>query len=445
MVRLLAIILFCFTPLIQAATLELKLDKTRLETGKFLLAKIIYRGTQTPGRIDLSQWQDDFFIDRNDAEISSSGDGLVEAEINVRLYPRHSGNLILEAIALGGAIARPAHVLVVDPVRNGIDATPKLRLKKNIYWADQPIDIEIEVPLHDARNNVVADDFELENFEVTRLTNRRIKTKRGVSVVLRWMILTARKGTYTLELPAIQQRGRGRFRFYLPPLSLRIKPLPAYLPPTVAVGKPAIETEVLQQRQHQAFLQINVSHHGRLPEQLAGFSELIETLGVAESAIEVTHENYDGIARRRYTIALPAWFLPQHVAFNLDYFDTDSGRLKTLHPQTPLLWQLPHYMLWLGILIVTILLFFALSQADKLAAGLRQRYRLRQQILQADDAQQLRHLLLNHSGEKTLFGWRKNQHKKQAEEIAEELNRACFARDHHILQDQLKRDCMKTV
>ena len=442
--RILALTLLFFLPALQAATLELQLDKSRLENGKFLLAKIIYRGVKTPGALDLSQWREDFFIDRNDPEISTSADGQVEVDISARLYPRRSGDLILQAIALGGAIARPAHVLVAAPIRNGVDATPKLRALKSYYWADQAIDIVIEAPLHDARNEIVADDFVAENFSVVRLPDRRIKTAQGESVLLHWRLLSARKGFHSLELPTIQQRGRGRFRFHLPKLSLRIKPLPAYLPPTVIVGQPMLTSSLQQNGEQAKILQIEITNHGRLPTQPEGMAELFQSLGVEESAIESRDEIREGVARRIYRIQLPTWFAPQRAEINLAYFNSESGRLENLHHRTPWLWRLPRYMTWLGLLIALLALIFIFYRIDQLAERLRQRHRLRQQIRQSANAHQIRRLLLQYSQTKTLQEWRKQQRKASARQVAEALNRACFGRERSA-PESIRKDCLKLL
>ena len=210
-----------------SADLNVQLNKNETEMGKFIVAMISYHGEKTPGLPDLSDWEEKFYVDVQGNESFELSDGWLQSETRVRLYPRISGKLSLASLALGGAIAKSQQLIVKPLIRNEIDSTPIMQPLQSDYWADQAIMINVDISLYENRNNVVVDDLEIEGFVVRSLKPKRISTEAGDVIRLQWMLLTPSPGNYEIELPSIQQRGRSRFRFYLPKLKLTIRPIPA--------------------------------------------------------------------------------------------------------------------------------------------------------------------------------------------------------------------------
>ncbi len=426
MVKQIALLLLFFSTALPAAQFEVQLDRNRVEQGKFLIAELIYRGPSDPGLPDLTLWQDDFFVDAYDPELADTADGGIEWTQQARLYPRRQGRFSLDAIATGGAIARPQSIEVLAPLRGGIDITPDVQPLQPAYWADQTIIVSLDMPLHDPRNEVIANDFETPHFRVTRLPDQRLKTAQGISMRLRWMLLSPRKGHYQIELPAIVQRGRGRFRFYLPPIKVQIQPLPAYLSPAIPVGKPAISHRI-EQQQHLKILHLEVRQPGRLPETLSGFSELQQALGIDDTAVRIDNSFSDGVAIRQYEMTLPRWLMPRRPSWKLAYFDTERGQADRLDHKMPLLWQWPHVMTQ-GLVVGGLLLLMLLAwRVYPYLHDWRQRRKLRQQIMQAQTACEIRQLLLAYSGMKTLQQWTSAKSPERLRQLSEWLDRACFA------------------
>ena len=427
-----------------SAELSLELDKTAIEMGKYAVASISYVGSHDPGAADLSQWRDDFFIDPIDTELEATEQGQIHTLTRLRLYPRRSGDLSLDSIALGGSFIKPQHLLISPSIRNGIDATPRLLPMKASYWADQAIDIRVEVALHDQRNEVVAADFELPGFSLQTLKPERVKTPTGDRIRLGWIIMSPQKGHYRIELPAIDQRGRGRFRFYLPPLQLNIQPIPAYLPPTVAVGQLRVDSGLSTSTGGQRQWQLTVENEGRLPPQLEGLQALLDKLGIDELDLQVLNDSEDstGLTRRMYTIPLPAWYLGGSQTLQLPFFNTATGRLETLHHQLPTAWQLPRPALWGAIFLLTLLLFYGGYRLNRQADKIRQRWRYRQAIQQAQTAHQLRRQLLLYHQARTLTDWARLQ-TKPTQQLACELNAACFGEGSQPSLGTLKKSCLR--
>ncbi len=442
MVRHWLLLLWLFPGLLQAAELALHLDKTRAQLGKIFKAHIVYISEKTPDAPDLSAWRKDFFIDRGDTDETLLKDGRIETDFSLRLFPRHSGSLKLDDIALGGAIANGATLQVSPPIHSGVDATPRLQALKPYYWADEAIDVRIRMAVYDARNVIKADDFELPGFAVMRLPDRHFVAAKQPMIELHWRLSTLQKGRYRIELPAITQRGRGRYQFHLPRLTLHIKPLPAYLPANVAVGQPSLTSQLSTDAQQPA-LTVTVQNSGRLPAQLAGLDEALQPLGDALSAPQVLNQNRQGVAIRQYRITLRPWLWPQRPLLKLVYFDTESGRQKTLHQRLPLLWNAPARAKWALLALLLLLTLWLMKRLYRAGLRWRERRRWRRQLLEAQDAHQLRRLLINRCAVPTLQAWQQQCASNRADALVERLNRACFSAQADLELAQLKKDCVK--
>lgn len=429
MVKLLILSFLLMLNLVHAANLELELSKNQLEMGKHLTATFSYEGDTKPEQIDLGLWQDDFYIEQGDAELSYTTSGAIISTTKARLYPRHSGNITLDAIALGGSFVKPQHIKVSPSIRNKRDATPSVDVLKSHYWADEPITIRINAPLHDALNQVIAKEWLVNGFIITQLPS--IKT--ATNVQLKWIIYTPFKGQYALELPAIVQRGKGRFRFHLPKLHFTVKPLPAYLPSSVASGSIKISSEIIHKKQHKV-LQLRLKKIGHLPEEIEGFQAFINALSENELALNIQQENSvkQGVSRRKININLPNWLWNPDLKLTLSTFNTQTGRLqKTQHP-LPKVNTIPppaqHALIAIGILSLLI----ALSLLNKIAKKWHQHQQLKKQLNHAKNAQELRLILLSNQPLKTLSHWAYKTHTADAIKIRDLLNQACYQADSNM-------------
>ncbi|MCK4709454.1 MAG: hypothetical protein KAU21_12620, partial [Gammaproteobacteria bacterium] len=94
---LIMILSLLFSSRIIAAELSVTLDKSEAEMGKYFLADIRYQGESAAGEFNLTEWQDNFYIDLQDSETVDIGidKELQQKTSRVRLYPRHSGQITL--------------------------------------------------------------------------------------------------------------------------------------------------------------------------------------------------------------------------------------------------------------------------------------------------------------------------------------------------------------
>ncbi len=438
MVKLLALLLFSHT--LNAASLELKLSRQHVEMGKSITATFTYQGRTQPNPIDLSLWQNNFYIEQDDADTSNLDTQTIISISKARLYPRRTGQITLDAIAQGGSFVKPQTINVSASIRNNIDATPQIHPLKNTYWADQAIPIRIDVARHDPRNQIIAKEWLVEGFNITPLPSIKTATR----VQLQWLIYTPAQGLYELELPAIIQRGRGRFRYHLPKLKLNIKPLPAYLPGSVATGKPHISSQVIQKNQNK-ILQLTLSKQGHLPQNIEGLQQFIQHLSSDELAlnIQTTEQQQHGTTTRHIYITLPNWLWGQKRNIELTYFNTQTGQTDILKHALPRLYTIPQSAQQLMIALSLAFLLIALQQLNKKAITWRKKKAIKQSIRRAKNSQELRNILLNNGQYKTLEEWAQHNPSQQTQHIKNQLNQACYQYNNPIQLSTLKKAIQK--
>ncbi|MCB1802321.1 MAG: hypothetical protein KDI82_11590 [Gammaproteobacteria bacterium] len=429
---MLLIALLAMTFVANAASLRIEGADTEVEMGKYLNLQIVYEGESAVGSADLWQWADDFFIDVRDSETENLLSGDIRTTQQLRLYPRSVGEAVLERIALGGAVAGPLRVTVVPTVRNGIDGTPRWILLPENVWQGQTFEIGVDAALMHPSNHIAFEDVVLPGFDTQPLP-RQTDSRNGVDVVrLRWRVTALQPARHRLELPPIEQRGRGRWRFFLSAPEVRVVPLPSYLPPSVPVGKVTLESALLEDGARQ-FWQAVVRNRGRLPDASYGLrAALAGSAGIDAERIEVSDVETDsatGITLQRYRAPLPDWSFGWGAgpAVRLRYFDTDEGRLTEIQTRLPPAWRLPTYATFTLVVIAVLLLAaFAVWLVRATRRLLAQR-RFRQQLSQAPDAHALRRLLITSTGSPTLTDWAATQRDPAATEAAASINKACFA------------------
>lgn len=419
------------TSVANTASLRIEGADAEVEMGKYLNLQIVYEGESAVGSADLRQWADDFFIDVRDSATENLLSGAIRTTQQLRLYPRAVGEVVLERIALGGAVAGPLRVTVAPTVRNRIDGTPRWIPLPQQVWQGQTFEIGLDAALMHPSNHIAFEDVVLPGFDTQPLP-RQTDSRNGVEVVrLRWRVTALEPGRHRLELPPIEQRGRGRWRFFLRTPEIRVLPLPSYLPPSVPVGKVTLESALLDDGARQ-FWEVIVRNRGRLPDASYGLrAALAGAAGIDPERIEVSAVETDpatGIALQRYRAPLPDWSFGWGAgpAVRLRYFDTDEGRLTEIQTRLPPAWRLPTYATFtLAVIAVLSLAAFA-AWLVRATRRLLARRRFRQQLAQAPDAHALRRLLIASTGSPTLTDWAATQRDPAATEAAASINEACF-------------------
>lgn len=155
-----------------------------------------------------------------------------------------------------------------------------------------------------------------------------------------WAVFPLQHGNQIIELPAIAyiRDGVRTHLFYQKPLSLQVKPLPAYLPATLPVGKMAITLRVFPGRflftQHLTETQLQLSAHGMLAADLPVLTPQLRssetiTLHPLEHRTQqtATTTGIHSVADYRIPFTLRRQGLQHLPALRMQYFDPDTGKI----------------------------------------------------------------------------------------------------------------------
>ena len=437
-------------------SLRLVVDKTQVEMGKTLSVRIVYIGNDVPDSTNLQQWDKDFFVDRREIETSEAIDNQLQTTEYLRLYPRSAGNKVLHSIASSGAISSPVNIRVNPSVRNNIDGTPHWQPLPKSIWQGETIKISIMQNLMHPSNEIIVDDTLFPGFTVQQLKSERISHNDQKKVRLNWLITAQSPGYYQLDAAAITQRGRGRWRFYLPYAGIRVKPLAAYIPPTVVVGQLSMKTGLFY-KNNMPYWFVELKNKGHLPDDIYSVcTQLSKLTGLAIDLITLIipdpAPDMPLPAIHRYQLPVPdwTWGFTEGAEISIPYFDVRTGQLNSVSKNLPAVWQIPRsgrIVFFLTLALLSLLILFFLYKGIK--AILKWRH-YRYTLQQAQTALQLRQLLLSQGNFSTLEKWSKRYKPLNklslAKNIASQINSLCYARSENNSEfslDEIKQMLIK--
>ncbi|MGV6816061.1 MAG: hypothetical protein ACWA44_02185 [Thiotrichales bacterium] len=428
MVRLAVILLglSLFPGWVFAVSLNLDGLSDEVEFGKFLSVDVRYEGGKPQGDFDLQQWQDDFFIEYRGKEREPIDDRRVRVIQHLRLYPRGTGSLVLERIAYGGTFFGPVRIQSIPPLRNQIDASPRLSTLPKSIWSGQLFSLRVKVPLLHPSNHIDVETAEIPGFRVLG-TERKSEAD---SVELSWYLVAERSGEQLLAPPAIEQRGRGRWRFYLPFSRLGVKPRPSYLLPGVPTGKPDVQVAIKKEA-GKKWWELSIQSSGDLPRDIYGVRNFMATMaGVTAGDVERRDQPW-AIGRgaaRVYRVAVPDWaFGGKPLELELRYFDTDAGIMKEIPIKFPGAWNFPGIFLWLLMLPAVALAWALIFMVRRLIGAAQDLQHFRQRLAASSDAHELRRVILAAGQYVSLDDWARGSSGNVAQSLAQQLNALSFS------------------
>ena len=426
-----------------SALLNVLPDKPQVEMGKFLSVRIVYIGDSLPENSYLGKWFEDFFIDRRETESENLANGLIQYTEYLRLYPRSTGNKVLGSIALGGAFARPVSIKVMPAIRAGIDAAPHWQSLPESIWQGETIKVSIVQNLLHPSNQIVAEKVLFPGFYVQGPEKEIVLHNNIKKVQLNWLITANNHGIFQLDAPAIVQRGRGRWRFYLPRAVLKVKPLPGYIPATIPVGKLSIQTGILY-KDNKPFWWVELHNEGQLPEEVYGIrSQLSELLNLpVESVKQLSVEQFKAQENsdyptgfmHRYQIAVPEWTwgFSAGAEIVVPYFNVHKGQIRTVAKKIPAVWHISKSWRTVFLIAFVFILLVILKLIVKGLKNIMAWRRYRSLLSQTSQAHKLRKMLLTQGDFLTLEAWStasaQADNDKKIKNIARKLNALCYER-----------------
>lgn len=430
--------------------LSLDISKTDKQWGEFLNATLRYRGVESLDNINLQSWQQFVAITHYDEYQKKDQSGREIQIKKLRLHPRYTGKFQLPPLQLAGATTAPVSISISDAqVKNH-----RIKLESGIStlspWQRQAVKIKVLLETSDftARLN-------LESIKQPGIISRilpPVKTEQPNGQFLfegGWVIYPVQGGFHSLDLPAVEYRlsGSSRRKFYLPLLELSVKPLPAYLPPTLPIGELRVNSEITAAASGENQWVVDVRSDALMPYGVPGLDGQLAALNhhdINEISIQNSfspgHQNHS-----IYHVPLPDWLSPigQPLKIKLRYFDPDSRRLVEVEKMLPRQLNMPAWA-WDLLMIILLLMVGVLTWI--LMPGIKQYWqnlKLRKQLKLASSPLELRQTLLDHGDYVSLSQWAGDSAEKK--KITAQLNEYCFSGATGIANQRLSDQVINAV
>ncbi len=257
MVRRLALFCLLTAALHPAFALSVHADRRELALGQALTLEVRAQGAgPSLDAIGLDALKGDFEVYGASAATSSrvrSGRTQTERTLTLTLYPLRPGRLRLPALSLGGQSSRPIEIRVL-PAGPGVPRVSfKVGLDPAAPLVRQAATLHLDVYDDGSLQWSPPDLPETPGLHLRRLgEEQREEILDGASYTVhryRWEVMPLQDGKLELAFPTLDATKFGaHLRYRVPPFSFSARPLPAYLPVYVPVGRPSLTAAPLPAR-----------------------------------------------------------------------------------------------------------------------------------------------------------------------------------------------------
>jgi len=416
-----------------SSILTVDISKTEKQLGQYFRTTLKYKGSLKLENIDLHSWQENFKIIHEDEYQDEDKQGNSIQVLKLRLYPRTLNATLLPSVSLGEIRSTPVSLSVTPSKIKNSPIKISWEVSNSTPWEREAVLIRIHIQSNDPAARVIIDskenpDFLLQPLEVERtvLKNGRIEFNAG------WVYYHLKSGVASINLPAIryQLSGSDRRRFYLPIQKLSVKPLPNYLPPNLPIGKLNISSDI--ENNNSGLWKINILTPALSVYDIPGINQQLSAFSGYDIAT-IKNETKQLSSYNSYgflhvvTSPLPKWLMPFGSNINLKarYFDPDTGTLKEIQHTLPRHWNMPQWAWW-GTFIISLFICTILIKLFKpWVLNQISRYKLYQQVKEANSPDQIRCLIVKESHHMTLSQWSHDNHARQL--FADKLNEVCFS------------------
>lgn len=440
MVRLLltAVVSFLLWPGLAAAQtpaatpyLQVTLDRGSQELGRFLRTRIRYQGNQKLETINLGGWNKYFAIYPYDESTIQDKNKKTIQIIDLRIYPREEGRIILAALKLGDVASTERIITVTSPQANGSKIKLDWSVSNYQPWQREAITVNVRVDTQDYAAHISLDQFD--DPQLITQAIKPITSQRGDNYHHQsgWLIYPLTAGRNTMALPAIRYRisGSDQRLFHLPLVNLDVQPLPPYLPPTLPVGDLNISSQI--QDGDKPYWRIQLDSLAHLPDGLAGLDATLARYSQTPLS-SITLTNIDPVSldhlsnQTIYHSPLPNWLSPfgPDLKLTLKYFDPRQGRLVTLEHSLPRTLNIPGWARIISFAAALFTVIFSLYRLWPRFMAWQTRRRLKAEISQCSNADRVRQALLRSGNYRSLNEWATNYPLRQP--YISLLNLACF-------------------
>lgn len=289
--------------------------------------------------------------------------------LKLKLYPRHSGLIQIPSLSTNNVISKIRTIQITK----GKTGEPKVIFTEKSPYHRQQIVVHVSVLSSEANSRLAIKEGQtIKGVDSTPLHFKRIKNDNGTyRLQIGWAISALKSGTLKLNFPPIEYSvsGVSRKQFYLPIREIKVKPLPAYLPPTIPVGKITIRSNLLTkyflQTDSLSYWDIKISgqlnNAYRLPPILRQIKSSKQTQFLPSNTVRSVKATEDNVvSTAHYSIpfkSLKSGFLTLP-NIQLQYFDPGNGKIITFNHQVKSAFVLSIFWRNLIIIFFGLLLIF---------------------------------------------------------------------------------------
>ena len=303
--------------------------------------------------------------------------------------------------------------------KQSVQPMVNISLSKDTVWQREQVIITLEVISDDELSRLDSQPFEQDGFTIIEFKQSAkehvIKQISKTRIVKRWAVFPFLADQQVLSLPRIRYRpSSGQpIVLALPELTLNVKPLPIYIPPTMPVGKITLQNNWNNDRivLSKKLLEWSFRAYSDqvVPQTLPAISPFLRSsnsLNILPPKQFVTMEKVAHGAikhQQNYQVPIKAMLMGKLdlPVITIQYFNPETGKLEKSVLKQPFVLVLNSWLIWSVTLLLACLFIFALI---KIVPKLRYFFRIRAQRKQAlqllknaNDYQQIREALAYYS------------------------------------------------
>jgi len=335
-------------------------------------------------------------------------------------------------------------------------------LSSNSVWEREQIIVNVSATTPDLFSSLQQEPFRIKGLDIypVKPTTERINLAGGKQEKLQagWILYPITDGQYQIKLPDIQYELNGviRHTIPIPTFTINVKALPAYIPPTLPVGKIAIEqsfsSEHLVNTNTLTYWKLTLKGEGLPAQWLPAVLRQIQSNENIHYSPVTSERSNTATAKGMqsqviHTIPLKALVngklkLPD---LHVQSFDPADGRLKTLAIEKNSIYALSY--IWRTVLILVLggLVYKGFKQINTYLHRKRLERKRRKEALQnigqAKSAYEIRSelnqlaLAENWPGNLSIGAWyslwnSKYRHQKDLDSLLGSLSTGCYSKQH---------------
>ena len=297
----------------------------------------------------------------------------------IRLFPLHPGRLEIPALQYNQHTTQVVKIKVAKPfAKDNEPISIQLSPYRNSPWVREQNQLLVKIISTD--KNILLNSKNIltkgsESYLIPQSSRKLINGKTvHYEYTFGWNIFFLYQQNTRVNLPAIEyiKDGVPQYKFHLPPVNLNVKALPVYIRPTIPVGQIKLKAHYLMlpgwlmQPDKTAIIQYTLSGENIpakwLPSLLQKYNKSVNT-GVdfiPVKTVVLTNTEQNNISGKKITDIA---FTPHSNGMlsikdiQLQYFDPQSGLLKSVQLQHPPLLVL-HWLLQILLVVLTIMLLY---------------------------------------------------------------------------------------